>query len=107
MLTENLARLEELDPATYRTYIDGAAIHGVLLAEKGGDPLQMAWLQWCIQEAIAAKGWHQSVSGIKCDGYNWQTYIHIEHCDPVRGKWSNNPATSLLAAYIAALEAQA
>ena len=31
MLTEDLARLKGLDPATYHTYIDGAAIHGVLL----------------------------------------------------------------------------
>ena len=102
MLTEDLARLKELDPATYRTYIDGAAIHGVLLAEKGGDPLQMAWLQWCLQEAIAARGWAVSQHQYKKCGVAIRYHAN---CAPVEGH-ADMPAVALLAAYIAALEAQ-
>lgn len=116
-LTEDLARLKELDPATYRTYIDGAAIHGVLLAEKGGDPLQMAWLQWCLQEAIAANGWIL-VNRLNVPvGHKNRAFIFMSEDEYNKGDRedldatyaygeSDIPAASLLAAYIAALEAQ-
>lgn len=106
MLTENLAKLKELDPTAYDAYWNGMIRRGSRTADLVWTAVQKAWLQWCLQEAITARGWHQSTSGIECNGYNWQTYIHINDKDLIRSEWHDTPTASLLAAYIAALEAQ-
>lgn len=131
-LTEDLARLKELDPATWQEInhvtqmISSVPITarwwGDQLGSDGNKPIRenlaLAWLQWCLQEAIATRDrWTYSVFRIPeswnyCadvsrtapgyDGDCWNEY----HEYLLAEREADTPAAALLKAYIAALEAQ-
>lgn len=102
MLTENLARLKELDPTTYNEYIDWIRYgkHGKIAEQD--DILSGAVLQAILQEAIATRGWAVSQHQYKKCGVTIRFHAN---CAPVEGH-ADMPAVAILAAYIAALEAQ-
>lgn len=128
MLTKNLARLKELDPAAYDQIMLGIPIgpRGMYLTYDMGErrahqyketyvsfvtlphEAQSAWLQWCLQEAIAARGWPFQIVYYPPEGDispHYKSYMW-----PGVGclmRRADTPPAALLAAYIAALEAQA
>lgn len=111
-MTEDLSRLKELDPNTwnkydglelakYNNYDDYGKITDYIYAEDLIDVAQTAWLQYCLQEAIAAKGWYWAVSNDnEWSGKYWGTICLLAH------ESGDSPAAALLAAYVAALEGQ-
>jgi len=100
-MNEDLARLKDLDPATWERYQedDWSDTSHVFAS-------QIAWLQYCLQEAIAARGWllEQSTFAAKPSAKIWKPgdaiwMLYI--------RYAESHVAALLAAYIAALEAQA
>ena len=98
MLTEDLARLKELDLAVYTAWHLMIDVYGV----REGCIMSDAALQHCLQEAIAARGWHWNVSN---DDEEYWGCIHNTGC-LLSMEDGDSPAAALLAAYTAALEAQ-
>jgi len=105
-----LDRLKVTDPATYDMYMNGMIKRGSgFTAEMVMTSMQKAWLQWCLQEAITAKGtWAFYVGKTPITGYFAE--IHTKGA-PSKGSEIvtrtdyDSPAAALLAAYIAASEA--
>lgn len=104
MLTEDLARLKELDPATYDAYWNGMMRRGSSTADLVWTSVQKAWLQWCLQEAIVARKWTYHITGYPSTATIRTTRdIHMINYY-IRADTSDS---ALLACYIAALEALA
>lgn len=100
-MKELLEKLKSLDPTTFRRY-DGEIIgetDGNVYASDLKLPAQMAWLQACLQDTVSGKGWFFYIQWDT--HYGWMASIN-EQEEPCAG---DSPAKSLLAAYIAACEA--
>jgi hypothetical protein len=100
-LDELLARLKKLGPDTYFRYHDVSVRLGLKIIRPG---LPYAWLQYVIQDAAKARGWDSEVyyysDGIAEGAMFISEDMSVEECG------GDTPAEAILAAYIAALEAE-
>lgn len=124
-LTDDLARLEELDPATWKQIIAGIPLkpRGVYTTTDDGrvryhqyqdaripmeqlmPEVSLVWLQWCLQEATAARGWPSQVAYYLPEGGIQSHYMaHVWFGTGCRIRKADSSAAALLAAYVAALK---
>jgi hypothetical protein len=116
-LIEDLAKLKELDPTTYDAYRNGMIKRGSSTADLVWTDVQKAWLQWCLQEAIKARGLHllqsqdindgRYYTDISRVGPGYEGDMHVERTlHLVAEEDGDSPVAALLTACIATLEAQ-
>ena len=108
-MQELLERLQEADPETHREWYASEGVY----PEEGYElsDVELDILQGTIQRAIEAKGWGFSIGlEIKNEGVDgWSAFIGKPA--PFGVQWSeesygDSPASAILSAYLAALEAQ-
>jgi hypothetical protein len=112
LLTDDLTRLKELDPYTYGNAFNWLRNTAWAMIRDDPEkyflcpdsyPLRDALLQYCLQEAIAAREWTYTLMGrllderylSRIDDVNENFYV----------EYGDSPAAASLAVYIAALEA--
>lgn len=100
-----LTRLHQCDPATYTKWSEGIRWVDNQTAEVASaySPENIAWLQICLQEAIAENGWWLELST-----YTLMPTAKIEKQAAASFLWyhraGDSLASALLAAYVAAKE---
>lgn len=115
-MIDDLARLQKCDPATYKKILEtelteyeyddeNDTMTGYIYQENLIDSAKSAWLQACLQEAIAVRGWQ----GIVLFNSERNRAVVEDIIDGMGGtrklseKEGDSPAVALLAAYLAAI----
>ena len=109
-LTKDLTRLKELDPVIYYNYESWqlTLTEELNLSLYDDRIVNEMVLQHCLQDAIAARGWPVIIS-FDCNPDNpliWEVEICSGEVNDLLGSAkADTPASALLSAYVAALEA--
>lgn len=106
-IEELLAQLKELDPETYRDFREICAMTAFDSSDLDDPNITTPVYGWCLQglilEAIGARGWIFSLDRV--DGH-YTAYIWDERDRGLSADSCDTPAEVILAAYIAAREAE-